>query len=169
VQPSLPTSLAETLEIVGRASHDARDPWWVIGSAAMALHGADVEAGDVDLLTSLSDARALCGAMDGVRVVRPPSDRFRSAMLVEILGAPLRIEIMAGFEVRAEGRWTTVAPLTRRQVIWNAHSLFVPDVIELAALCRTFGRPKDLARARMLDALVAGAPDDNATFNSPAR
>ena len=159
MQPSLPAPLAETLDIVGRASRLARDPWWLIGSAAMALHGAEVEVGDVDLLTSLADARALGDALDGVRAMRPPSDRFRSDMLVEILSAPLRIEIMAGFDVCDEGRWLPVAPRTRRQVMWSGHSLFVPEVAELAALCRTFGRPKDLVRARRLDGLMTGAPD----------
>ena len=159
MQPSLPAPLAETLDIVGRASRVAHDPWWLIGSAAMALHGAEVEAGDVDLLTSVADAHAFCGALDGVQVVRPPSDRFRSDMLVEILGAPMRIEVMAGFDVRHQGRWIPVAPRTRRQVIWNGQPLFVPDVAELATLCRTFGRPKDLVRARRLDALISGAPE----------
>ena len=109
----------------------------------MALHSAEVEAGDVDLLTSVADACAFRDALDGVRVVRPPSDRFRSDMLVEILAAPLRIEVMAGFDVCNQGRWMPVAPRTRRQVMWNGQPLFVPDVAELAALCRTFGRPKD--------------------------
>ena len=71
---------------------------------------------------------------------------------------------MAGFEVYTDGDWRKVAPLTRRQVIWKDYPLFVPDLGELADLTRSFGRPKDLARARTLDALISGAPLLRASF-----
>ena len=65
---------------------------------------------------------------------------------------------MAGFEVYTDGGWRGVAPLTQRQVIWKDYSLFVPDLGELAVLTRSFGRPKDLARAHLLEALISDAP-----------
>ena len=48
----LASDLLETLVTTADAMPDAQDPWWVISSAAVALHGlAPIEVGDVDLLT----------------------------------------------------------------------------------------------------------------------
>ena len=68
--PPLPAALATTFDLVGRASVSACDPWWLIGSAAMALPGAAVEVGDVDLLTSPAVAESFCKALDGVAIAR---------------------------------------------------------------------------------------------------
>jgi hypothetical protein len=50
-------ALGETLARVADALAGARHPWWIIGSAAVALHGADVTVGDVDVLLGEEDAR----------------------------------------------------------------------------------------------------------------
>lgn len=153
--PPLNAALAATLDVIARASRAARDPWWLIGSAAMALHGAEVEVGDVDVLTSIGDVEAFRLALDGAQIPSRPSDRFRSRLFIEAVGAPLKIEIMAGFEVLQAGVWRPVAPTTRQAITWKRHDVFVPDLAELADLCRLFGRPKDLERATTLDALIA--------------
>jgi hypothetical protein len=52
--------LATALTAVGTLMIMADDPWWVIGSAAVALHGADAgRIADVDVLFSVSDARRI--------------------------------------------------------------------------------------------------------------
>jgi hypothetical protein len=57
--------LGETLARVADALAEARQPWWIIGSAAVALHGADVTVGDVDVLLGEADARGAAAAGAG--------------------------------------------------------------------------------------------------------
>ena len=45
----MPPAVRDSCARIGAAMVHARQPWWVIGSAAVALHGADAGAiGDVD-------------------------------------------------------------------------------------------------------------------------
>lgn len=49
--------LLATLNAVGNIMVEARDAWWIIASAGVALHGADRgHVGDVDVLLSVDDA-----------------------------------------------------------------------------------------------------------------
>jgi hypothetical protein len=43
-----------------------------------------------------------------------------------------------------------VAPTLRERVLISGRALFIPDATELRAMLIGFGRPKDLARARLL-------------------
>ena len=68
----LSADLRQTLVMTADAMRHARDPWWVISSAAVALHGVTpIEVGDVDVLMSAADAQ---WAMDRLGVV-PIEDR----------------------------------------------------------------------------------------------
>ncbi|RZL69985.1 MAG: hypothetical protein EOP66_17070 [Sphingomonas sp.] len=143
--------LRETLVMTADAMRDAHDPWWVISSAAVALHGvAPIEVGDVDVLMSVGDARR---AMDGLGVV-PTKDRasslFRSTLFGRWETPPLVVEIMAGFHVATGSGWTEVLPRTRVPIFVDERVVYVPDRAELAEMLRLFGRPKDLERARLL-------------------
>ena len=52
--------LFETLAMVAKVTRVAQSHWWVIGSAAVALHGAtQISVGDVDILLSAEDAKAI--------------------------------------------------------------------------------------------------------------
>ncbi len=52
--------LFETLAMVAQVTRVAQSHWWVIGSAAVALHGAtQISVGDVDILLSAEDAKAI--------------------------------------------------------------------------------------------------------------
>lgn len=129
----------------------ARDPWWVIGSAAVALHGADVlVASDVDLLMSETDAAKLLEALGEPLRHREPNSLFRSTVIGCWTGPPLTVEIMGGFEVAADNGWELVWPQTRHPVEVRGRTLFIPSAAELKAMLIKFGRPKDLARARLL-------------------
>ena len=148
---SLPEALRRALEMVADLAAPAADPWWIIASAAVALHGAPIEdVRDVDLLMSEEDARRTL-----VRAgVEPRSgqgtDRFRSAVFGTWLGAPVPIEIFGGFEMAGAAGWTRVRPETREPVTVGGKVLFVPSAAELRAMLLGFGRPKDLARAELL-------------------
>lgn len=146
--------LADSLALVARACAAGRDPWWVIGSAAMALAGLkDVVVADVDVLTSTADAPLVAAALNATRPAgKTGGDRFRSCFFTTS-AAPLDIEIMGDLEVLSNGAWVPVRPQTRRAVEVGDVTVFIPHVAEQIEILRLFGRPKDLARAEKLGAL----------------
>ena len=151
---TLPPALRETLNAVGALMAEARDPWWVIASAAAALHGAaPIPVKDVDVLLGVDDARRLLPTI-GLHP-RPGSgdERFRSAVFETWSANPLEVEFMADFHYRDGDAWRAVAPAPRLAIDLDGTMLFVPDRAELTAMFHSFGRPKDLERARLLEAL----------------
>jgi hypothetical protein len=156
---ALPDPLRESLADVADAMRAARDPWWIIASAAMALHGAHpIHTADVDLLTSERDAAALIATL-GLQPAPPGgSARFRSALFARWLAPPLAVEIMAGFQVRTTDAWHRVWPASRHAIPLGERVLFVPSVEELIEHCRLFGRTKDEQRATILQRLPSRCP-----------
>ncbi|MEF2073934.1 hypothetical protein [Consotaella aegiceratis] len=149
--PRLSPDLIKTLTMAAEVIAPARDDWWIISSAAVALHGVKaIQVGDVDVLMSLRDATALLR-----RLGTPPEDdggneRFRSNAHGRWRQPPLALDVMAGLQVRFRGEWRDVAPRSRLAVTIGGHRLFVPERTELADLLLLFGRPKDLERHRLL-------------------
>jgi hypothetical protein len=151
VDTPLPPPLHATLFEVATHMAHARDPWWIIASAAMALHGATpIEVADVDLLASERDAGTLVEVL-GLSPAPPGgTPRFRSALFARWESPPLPVEIMAGFQVRTPQGWHSIRPTTRLPVTIDGATLFIPSVTELIAHCRLFDRPKDRERATIL-------------------
>ena len=156
LDPRLPATLAQLAPHLETLA----EPWWLFGSAAMALHGAGPLApGDVDLLVSRADAPRLLERLGLPLAPGTRSDRFRSEVFACWREPPLPVEILAGFHVRSGEQWQEVRPRTRVAIALPSGIVHVPDVTELIALCRLFGRPKDFERIRLLEALAArGAP-----------
>ena len=147
--------LAATLDVVAEGCSDLADPWWVFGSAGMALVGVPgLSPPDVDLIVSERDARTLLERWSAKPLEAAASPLFRSRIFAKAHVAALPIEIMAGFEAFSDGAWAPVVPATRQALDWNGQRLFTPSAAEHAAICRRFGRPKDLARVALLDALA---------------
>lgn len=145
---------ASSIAAVGRLMEAAHDPWWIIASAAVALHGADPgRVADVDVLLSVADAQRLLPPMG--LVVRPGSRhaRFRSRVFATWVEPPLPVEFMAGLRYRADDRWVSVAPGTREAVESGGVTVFVPGRAELIGMLHGFGRAKDIERADRLAAL----------------
>lgn len=144
--------LAETLAVIAGASADFEDEWWIIGSAAAALSGADLSiVRDVDLLLSEKDARRLLGLWSKVRrSPAAPDPQFRSAVFARFEDAPLAIEAFGGFEMKVRGGWRAVAPLTREA----KGGVFTPSVAEQIALLQAMGRDKDGPRIAALRPLL---------------
>lgn len=142
--------LADTLARIADAASRLDDDWWIIGSAAAALSGADVPiVRDVDLLLSEADARRLLGLWAGEpRTGAAPDAQFRSAVFARYDAAPLPIEAFGGFEMKIRDRWRPVAPLTRIA----RGGVFTPSVAEQIALLEAMGRDKDAARIAALTA-----------------
>jgi hypothetical protein len=147
-------ALLATLPELAAAMREARDPWWIIGSAAVALHGAaSVAARDVDVLLSVADAERILPAL-GVPLTPGVADsRFRSDFYCKWTAPPVPVDFMAGFHVFG----TLLIPSTREPVRVAGVTLFVPSRGELVAMLRHFGRDKDLARARLLDSTSSPA------------
>lgn len=151
--PEFDPDLSASLVQLGAWLRDCRDPWWVIGSAAMALHGAAVEVRDIDLLVSRRDAHALL-EQRGLPVRSGRADeRFHSEIFARWEAGGRTVEMFAGFKLRSGGAWQELLPQTREPKRISATSLFVPSIPELIAWGRLFGRPKDAARESLLRAL----------------
>jgi hypothetical protein len=144
--------LAQTLALVAEASGGFEDDWWIIGSAAAALSGADLSiVRDVDLLLSEKDARRLLDLWAAAASAgAAPDPKFRSAVFARFEDAPLPIEAFGGFEMLVRDRWRGVIPLTREA----RGDVFAPSVAEQIALLEAMGREKDNVRIAALRRLL---------------
>lgn len=144
---NLPAELQATLRAVAQAMQVARGPWWVIGSAAVALHGAGpATVADVDVLLMPDDAARVFARL-GLAIERGAAHPdFRSDIFGTWRGSALPVEFMAGFCHRQAGEWIEIRPATRIAV----QDVFVPEREELRVMIKAFGRPKDVERARLL-------------------
>lgn len=150
---SLPAPLIETLGSVAVIMEVARDPWWIIASAAAALHGASpITVADVDVLLSVADISRILPALGIEPYQGLPNPLFRSTILAKWLAPPVPVDLMAGFEHRVGEAWHPVRPATRQAVTVGAATVYVPERNELKRIIESFGRPKDLERARLLAA-----------------
>lgn len=125
------------------------DDWWIIGSAAIALTGVDIEVLDVDLLVSERDARSLIGTWARPKTSPDGADRFRSVS-AEHTATPIPIALMGRLEVHNGEEWLAVRPTTRIGIDLSVGRVFIPDPDDLLALLLMFRRPQDLVRAEML-------------------
>jgi hypothetical protein len=133
---------------------DARDDWWLIGSGAVALHGADPGTiADVDVLLSEADARRLITIHAIPFTPGIADEMFVSQLFATLSEAPLAVEFMAGLHRSDGGAWRPVRPRTRVAIEGGGWRVFVPARAELAEILRSFGRPKDLLRLAALEAL----------------
>ncbi len=153
---SLPAPLVETLGSVAAMMKETRDPWWIIASAAAALHGAKpITVADVDVLLSVADAHRILPVLGIQPCQGPPNQLFRSKILAKWPAPPVPVDLMAGFEHRVGDTWHPVRPLTRQPIRIGAATVYVPERDELRRIIAGFGRPKDLERARLLAELTS--------------
>ncbi|WP_296678223.1 hypothetical protein [Novosphingobium sp.] len=145
--PLLRSALIDVSTIMAPARHD----WWIIGSAALALHGFDPgPVGDVDVLLDPRDFQQVLAPLAIDSAAGGDADRFRSDMFATWYGGALPVELFAGFSVREGQTWQQVALRRRQPVDLDGQRLWVPPPAELHALLLRFGREKDLARAALI-------------------
>lgn len=133
------------------ATSVAEDQWWVIGSAAVALHGGYVtDVRDVDLLMSEGDAQAFLQNVGAMWSSGEPNERFYSPVFGIWDEPPMFVEAFGGFRLATADVWRKVTFATRHAVNVAGCTVFVPSKTELRDLLYSFGRPKDLRRAELL-------------------
>jgi hypothetical protein len=153
---NLPAPLVETVVSVAAIMEEARDPWWIIASAAAALHGAEpITVADVDVLLSVADIGRILPLIGVEPHPAPPNPLFRSEVLAKWPTPPVPVDLMAGFEHRVGDTWHMVRPVTRQAIAVGAATVYVPERDELQRIIAGFGRPKDLERARLLAELTS--------------
>jgi hypothetical protein len=153
---SLPAPLIESLGSVAAVMETAREPWWIIASAAAALHGATpITVADVDILLSVADIGRILPQLGTEPCPGPPNQLFRSKILAKWPAPPVTVDLMAGFEHRVGDTWRAVQPVTRQPIRIGAATVYVPERDELRRIIEGFGRPKDLERARLLAELTS--------------
>lgn len=150
----LNADLASTLGGLSKLLGHCHDNYWIISSAAVALHiDQDIQTADVDLLVSIRDAKGLMQQLGLYNGADQHDPLFHSEILLRYDELPLPVEVMAGFAVKAGNEWRPIWPQTRERISFGDNPFFVPDRSELSAMLALFGRPKDLARLALLSAL----------------
>jgi hypothetical protein len=151
VTPALYATLAE---IVPELHVHCADTWCVIGSAAALLVGAEVGVADVDVLVSRDDAEQLMRLWaDRREAGHEPAGahRFRSHFArFRFPGLP--VEVMGGLELDQGDGWQPVRAGRLTLVGLNGLAVPVPSVDDQIRILESFGREKDLLRAKLLRA-----------------
>jgi hypothetical protein len=154
ISPRLLATLATALPAMAQAF---RDPWWVIGSAAMRLGGIGrLEPADVDLLCSAGDAERLIAAwQEHVDTAYTPygDDRFRSCF-ARFRHLPVPLEVMGDLQVRVGSDWQPVRVGASQQVRCDGHAIAIPTWREQIRILRLFGRDKDLAKVDLISSYI---------------
>jgi hypothetical protein len=140
--------LAESLARLAALLQDAERSWWIIGSAGVALHGAEAgQIRDIDVVLSHSDAERYFHRLALPNIASTGDPLFRSDLFARWTETPVEIEMMAGLRVKTETGWE---PLSIQSRVKVGDGLFVPSRDELRAILMSFGREKDLQRAARL-------------------
>lgn len=148
LSPLHQTVLQATADFLG----DTDDPWWVLGSAAMALIGVDPgEIRDIDVLVSPRDAQKLMHVHRLANQADGGTDRFRSDCFLQPCLGDIPVEVMSGYRIFERGDWVSVAPATRLAITLGAATVFVPDRADQIDLLKRLGRPKDMERLQRFD------------------
>lgn len=140
-----------SLKLLSDFLTDCLDPWWVLGSAAIALCGVNPSGvRDIDVLVSSRDSERLMQLHDLENSADGGNSLFRSdTFLLPELGT-IRVEIMSNYEISSNSGWKKLAPLSRLAIILEDTTLFVPNIQEQIEILHALGRPKDLKRAEGL-------------------
>lgn len=131
----------------------AREPWWIIGSTAMVLSGVEgIHPDDVDVV---ADGKML-QRIAGVPESEPkPHEKFRSNPYTRIkVAGGMDIEFQGDLALWENNKWTQLSFCSRIETRINDILLYVPSLDEQLLIFRRFGRAKDLAKARILEAFI---------------
>lgn len=147
----------ETLKNVSRFLVATEDPWWIVGSAGIALCGFDPETiRDIDVVISLEDARRLMSRHKLSNAADGGNHLFRSKVILRPDLGLVPVEIMSHYDINNAGTWTRLTPRTREIVELDGTTLFVPELDEQIEILNQLGRKKDLQRVAMIRSALGG-------------
>lgn len=130
-----------------------RDPWCLIGSAALRLIDAEsADPQDVDVLCSEDDAQRLAQHWSAhIDTGYTPRDdaRFRSHF-ARFTHLPLPVEVMGGLQVHHQHQWQTLRVDATQDIDLHGLPVPVPTPEEQLRILELFGRDKDRAKAARL-------------------
>jgi hypothetical protein len=157
--------LADLLEELA-VDLDAMDhPWRLIGSAALMVAGVDwPSCQDIDILTTSVGAQALEARWASRRDAGYPLDGeapFRSRFSAYDF-AHGRVELMGDLMVRGPYGWTPLDPGPMAHHLFAGRMWPAPDLEDQVRILKTFGRPKDLEKAAVLEAHILDRPQQGA-------
>ena len=153
----LTAAFARIAERLSGIQHD----WWVIGSAALVLHGIPgIKVADIDILVpDVSRVQAILDALGAVPEEKAEHSLFVSERFARLQLGSLDVEVMAGLSVKTPAGLEPVAPSSRVAIDIGSGVIFVPELAELADILRRFGREKDLKRLEILERWWRGCDD----------
>ncbi|MEL7189373.1 MAG: hypothetical protein AAGK17_07460 [Pseudomonadota bacterium] len=141
-----------SIAAVASAMELSQDPWWIIGSAAVVLHGSDPGTiADIDVMISERDLKALYMRLPLSNTPEVGKPMFRSDLFGRWSEPKLEVEFMAGLRLREAGEWHPIKPKTRVAFPVGKQILFAPEKAELVNILLRFGREKDCLRAASLE------------------
>jgi len=147
-----PSELA-ALKLLSGLLADLHQPWWLIGPAAVALHGgAAGQFSRFEVIVSPGDARRLAEER-GLTLTPGPATalkRSRKSLTLPIGGLDARL--MVWVEQHVGGRWVPVQPKSRVAIdLGGGRQVFVPEREELIDILKQTGRGRDMVRAASLE------------------
>jgi hypothetical protein len=146
--------LRNGLEFLAMHIPSDADDWWIIGSAALVISGMEgLMPEDIDVVSTKRTLDKLLINAGAELALPKPHALFRSDPFRRIVreGA-LDIEVQGDLEVCRDGEWTPLVIVTREPIQIGKLQVYVPSLGEQAEIFRLFGRPKDVAKAVMIEA-----------------
>lgn len=134
------------------------EPWTIIGSGALMIVGLPVgDCPDLDIVTTAAGAERLERAWAAWRqadYAPDPAAAFRSRFS-RYLAPEGAIEVMGDLKLRTAQGWRPVTVRAMETRRFAGLDLPLPTPAEQLRILHEFGRPKDLAKARRLEAWMA--------------
>lgn len=148
--------LVDTLTEIAAMAPKGSTGWWIIGSGALVLGGiTGLPIRDVDILAGKDTAIAFLANWDLPLPAPKPDPFFRSEPFAQILRPGLLpIDLAGDMHLFENGNWSPVRPATRIAVAVGSTRVFIPSLSDQLNILRRFGRPKDIERAAMIEAIL---------------
>ena len=132
-----------------------KDKYFIIGATALILSGIEVgETADIDILTSHRDADFLRNVWKDFALpvpVQKEEDEFISNFSRYDFGK-LIVEVMGDLKVRKAGVWLPLTINFGETIDLGEFKVSVPTLAEQKRVLSFFGRAKDLARIKIIEA-----------------
>jgi hypothetical protein len=148
------TRLETSLIQLAKMMAGTNKPWWIIGSTAMVISGVrGLTPDDVDVV---ADGEMLQRLLGMTEPRHKPHEKFQSSPYVRTsVAGGIDIEFQGDLALWENDKWTRLLIGSRIEIRISDVVVYVPSLEEQLQIIRRFGRPKDLAKATVLEAFIA--------------